>query len=873
MCRIPQAFPRILVLLHVVIATGQLSAQFNDDFSDGDFTGGPVWSGNDLLFTVVNEELRSNSPGAATYYLSTPSVQATDARWEFFINLKFATSGTNYVDLFLMSDAADLGTPLNGYFVRVGGTQDRVELFRRDGGSSLSLIASPDGIVNSSTNNPFRIRVERDVTDSWTLWYDDGALGSYTNAGTVVDATHQSSTHFGIWVVQSSAAGPVNNHFFDDFTVGPIPVDLDPPNVLSVTAVSATQVDVLFDEPVDPATAQDANNYDILPFIAVAGAVLAGSNAALVHLTPGSALGNGGEYGLLVGGVQDLAGNALVSGGPFPFSFITPDLPAYREVVINELMADPSPVVGLPDAEFVELFNATTDKYFDLAGWKFSDASSTVTLPAHLLGPGEFVILVSTSNLALFSAWPNRIGLGSLPSLNNDADQLTLRYSDDTAIDRVNYSSSWYRDGDKAEGGWTLEQIDPFNPCSGALNWIASTNELGGTPGEENSVLDPTPDTTPPALTGVLVNSDTQVTLLFSEALDSSAVLTADYAIDPPLSIAEVTNTPPGYDRVGLIFATALVPGIIHTLTVSGLTDCAGNAIGDANTATFALPEVIAVGDVVINEVLYDPISTGSDFVELFNRSQKVLSLAGLQMANVSSGVIANFRTITTEPILLMPGEYILLTPNPTDIATRYPQSHTERFLQMSLPSYVNTAGSVVFCHADNSMLDRFDYSDRLHFTLLSKTEGVSLERVDPARPTSDNSNWTSAAQDAGWATPGFRNSQYAPAPAPTGEMTIDPAIFSPDNDGHQDLLTITYRFDQPGFVGNMTVFDLAGREVKRLMENILLGTRGAISWDGIRTEGDKARIGPYIIWFEVYDLSGNIEVYRKTVTLAHRLD
>src|SRR5690606_38513732 len=116
-------------------------------------------------------------------------------------------------------------------------------------------------------------------------------------------------------------------------------------------------------------------------------------------------------------------------------------------------------------------------------------------------------------------------------------------------------------------------------------------------------------------------------------------------------------------------------------------------------------------------------------------------------------------------------------------------------------------------------------------------------------------------------------NSQYAPAPAPQGEMTIEPAIFSPDNDGHQDLLTVAYRFQQPGFVGTMRVFDIAGREVRRLLDNELLGTGGAVSWDGLMDDGGKARMGPYIVHFEVFDLVGHVEAYRKTVTLAHRLN
>jgi hypothetical protein len=135
------------------------------------------------------------------------------------------------------------------------------------------------------------------------------------------------------------------------------------------------------------------------------------------------------------------------------------------------------------------------------------------------------------------------------------------------------------------------------------------------------------------------------------------------------------------------------------------------------------------------------------------------------------------------------------------------------------------------------TQLDRFDYNDDLHFALINDTEGYSLERISPDRPaTSDNTNWQSASDVAGKATPGFLNSQYAPTANASGEMSIDPALFSPDNDGFEDVLTIAYRFEQAGFVGNMSIYDIAGREVRALMENNLLGHRrrdlvGMVFW------------------------------------------
>ncbi|MBK6776956.1 MAG: lamin tail domain-containing protein [Flavobacteriales bacterium] len=861
-------YPTFLIVMSIVLPNGAAHAQFTDDFNDNNFTTGVVWTGNAVLFTASTGALQSQSPGAANYYLSTPSALATNAQWELYANLKFATSGANYADIYLMSGASDLASGVNGYFVRMGGTQDRMELFRSDAGVAVSLITSPDGIVNSSTDNPFKIRVTRDAGNNWTLMYDDGVLGSLATAGTALDATYNSSTHFGVRIEQSTAASAVNNHFFDDFSVGAIPVDLTPPAVISVVATSATNVDVQYVEALDPTF---IGTYDITPFIGVSAQVQDGFDPALVHVTSAIALTNGSTYTLSASAAQDAAGNAAPLAN-INFTYVVPAVAGPRDVVINEIMADPSPVVGLPDAEYVEILNTTTASSFDLSGWTFSDGSTTGTLASFILTPGMYAIVVDDANTALFTGVANVISVTSFPSMNNDGDPLSLKDAGGVVIDAVTYDLSWYNDAAKEDGGWSLEQKNYTAPCSGASNWTASTDPQGGTPGEVNSVLDITPDTQAPALVSVLVNSAMEVALVFSEELDAVSTLSANYVLDPAITVTNVANGPAPVTSVVLTLGTPLAIGQQYVVTVSGVSDCPGNAIGAQNTGSFALPEPAEPGDIVINEVLYDPRVGGYDFVELYNASNKTLSLADFALATEFIGLIVNITDITDQSILLLPGQYMAITESASNIEAEYPLGHADRYFQADMPSYNNGEGTVVLMDVDGDTLDLFRYTDDLHFELLNETEGVSLERINPARPSSDNTNWHSAAEAVGWATPGYQNSQYGLTSEPSGELTVDRAIFSPDNDGFEDVLTVNYRLDEPGFTGNIIIYDQAGRETKKLMQNELLGVSGSISWDGISDGNEKARIGPYIVVFEVFDLSGKTETFRKTVVLAHKL-
>jgi len=94
----------ICTLLLMNVAQGQL----NDDFSDGDFTTNPTWSGNPDKFTIDNGQLRSNSSiSNDIFYLSTPNTMCTDVEWRFTVHMKLNTSSANYTDFILMTDNAN----------------------------------------------------------------------------------------------------------------------------------------------------------------------------------------------------------------------------------------------------------------------------------------------------------------------------------------------------------------------------------------------------------------------------------------------------------------------------------------------------------------------------------------------------------------------------------------------------------------------------------------------------------------------------------------------------------------------------------------------------------------------------------------------
>lgn len=862
---------RFLYILLPVFVFLSISAQVADDFTDGDFTANPVWSGDASLFTINTGQLQSQSPSAATYYLSTPSTLSANAQWDFFIDLKLGTSGSNYVDVYVMADQADLTTVNNGYFIRIGNTSDEISLYKRVAGVNTILIDGADGLVNSSSSNPFNIRLIRDVSDNWTLQYDDlGASpsGGFVAGGTANDGTLTSCTHFGFIITQSTAASAVNNHFFDNFSAATVAPDTQAPSVTSVTVTSSNTLEVLFDEAVDVTTAQTTTNYVANNSIGSPGNVVVnGGNPALVELTFGTAFTQGVTNQLTVSNVEDAAGNVMTSSN-HDFLYFVPVPAVVGDVLINEIFADPSPQIGLPNSEYVEVINVS-NKIFDLQNWTISDGSSSGTFPSYLLMPGEVVAIADDGAIVEFSIFSNIIFATSLPGLNNASDDLFLRDENSALIDQVSYTDDWYQDPVKDDGGYSLELINPNLPCASASNWIASNDPNGGTPGTQNSVYDITPDVTAPSLISTTVQSGVEIELCFSESLDTVGFATSYFSINNGLNVGFYTISS-DLTCVSIYPTPALDTGVIYTVTINGVGDCSGNTL-TSGSAEAILPASALAGDLIINEVLFNPFTGGSDFVEVYNNSEKYIDLFGFLLANFDDGSIDNYKKVTTHK-LMNPGDFAVITKDSADIKLNYLNAVVGSFIELSsLPSYNDDSATVVLALPDSSISDYFSYDNDMQYPLIKDDDGVSLERIDYNRSAQDMTNWHSGAENVGWATPGKENSQYYPNVITDDMVSTSPEVFSPDNDGYEDVLNISYTLDGPGYVGNITIFDRQGRTVKSLLQSELLSPEGVITWDGTNNNREKAPIGVYIIYFEIFDLDGNVSSVKKSTVLGGR--
>jgi hypothetical protein len=294
-----------------------------------------------------------------------------------------------------------------------------------------------------------------------------------------------------------------------------------------------------------------------------------------------------------------------------------------------------------------------------------------------------------------------------------------------------------------------------------------------------------------------------------------------------------------------------------------------GNAQVTSQQVLTGLPEPANAGDLIVNEILFNPQSGGSDFVEIYNKSQKLINLKGLLLINRQK-TTGGIQSLVGSNYLLAPGRYVAIAESTTDIRQRYIIKDSTALLKNTLPTLEADQGNITLQYNGVS-LDSFNYSNKLHSPLLDQERGVSLERLNFDLPTNAAGNWHSAAISAGSATPGYTNSQIFRPSESSAEAVfrIEDSKFSPDGDGFQDILLLPYQTNAPGYLANISIFDINGRPVKRLARNESLSAEGILKWDGTTDELLKARIGVYVVWVELFEPQGNKSQQKLTCVLA----
>ncbi len=859
------------LLIILIFCPGLLFSQLFDDFSDGDFISNPQWAGDTSHFEInSSNKLHLKSAGADTSYLSTVNSLVDSCEWIFIVKQSFNSSANNHARIYLFSDNPNLKGPLNGYFLQIGGSNDSIAFYRQDGNIIHQLSICSNAFTGNSTNQ-LTIKVIRDDFGNWEIFSDPNATDNFQTEAVIFDNIHSSGSYFGIFCKYTSSNS--TKFYFDDFLIQNIYVDTVSPELEYLKTLSSFEIELGFSEAMDKSSAEDINNFIVDKGIGNPSISIFDSNMpSIVHLVFSTIFNNGELYNIDLSGIKDISDNEIISSS-YNFAYY---IPQTFDILINEIMADPDPLSLLPPDEYIELYNRTLFP-LNLEGWTIYIGSTAKQIPEIQIQAGAYHIFsVENSFLSEFGPFT---GFSSF-SITNSGQRILLKDNFGKLIHTVCFNEQWYDNNLKAEGGWSIEMIDCNNPCGEKDNWRASIDQKGGSPGMINSVADINPDNISPAMFRTMYIDSVTINLIFNEQMDINRLLdTSIFEIDNgmgyPLLVEPYNNT---FRAVKLKLKRKIMDGIIYTINIKDtVRDCSGNIIPAFENVQFGKPENAAKSDIVINEILFNPRDGGVDFVEIYNRSTKVIDLKNLVIGKefLNGTGIEEIKNISYSGFLALPGRYYVLCTEPHVVRQHYfsPDSRSYPDSISSFPAYKNDEGIVIIANkATEDIIDRFHYNEDMHFALLNSTKGVSLERISYDRPTDDATNWHSASENVGFASPGNKNSQFVSSHNLNSNISIDPKIFSPDNDGHNDVANIHYKFDKAGNIANICIYDAKGILVRKLSNNELLSTRGTISWDGINERGGKAKTGIYVIFSEIFNMDGDVRRSKNILVLGSRL-
>ena len=748
------ALRTLLLLLCWIPTLGY--AQFIDDFTDGEFSSNPTWWGDTMLFQVnVQGQLQSNGPATPdTAYLYTAfSPNFTDTiTWTWYWRLDFAPSNNNQGRVFLLSSDTTL---INGagYFLRLGrnGSDDALELFSYSGGNEVQLI---NGITILSSSPERWVTVHRYPDGLWEVESSSDAGGPFVLEGSAIDSTILNANYFGVWCKYTSSNS--TDFYFDNVEVDSAMTDTTPPSLISVEPIDAMRLSLVFSEALDPNAAVLTTNYTVdngLGQPSAASVDLVDSLTVELLFTDSFPIGT--TLNLTTENVTDAFGNSI-SPITQSFTYYSWLVPSLLDIVINEVMADPTPAIGLPEREYIELLNVS-GRFIQLDSFTLSDASSTAPFPPGIqLPPDSFLILCNTGDTSQFKAYGTAIGLPSFPSLNNAGDDVILNRAAQQ-IDAISFTKDWYEDEAAQDGGYSLERVNPFHPCSGPSNWKASLSIVGGTPGKENAVFDDSPDALPPRIAYATAEVSGQILIGFSEAVDTLTLSSGSFKLaNHTLSLTERQ-----LESVVLHSSPPLEKGVPYAFSISGLMDCQGNPMEDT-TFLFGIAVPPQPFDLVINELFPHPEALGplpnAEYIEVYNRSKKLISTAELQLADQSSDTKIPEATLAPDgyTVICDDGDASLFQGNVLAVS--------------SMPS-LNDDSDAIRLLLQEITIDVVEYASSW-FREPEKEDGAwALERIDPNDLCGTDSNWRACVHVL-QGTPGKVNSVLSESPATPIEIT-----------------------------------------------------------------------------------------------------
>jgi regulation of enolase protein 1 (concanavalin A-like superfamily) len=440
-------------------------------------------------------------------------------------------------------------------------------------------------------------------------------------------------------------------------------------------------------------------------------------------------------------------------------------------LVFSEIMWKPAPRTDGKNLEYLEIYNSNP-WFQDISGYQIICADMNYTFPPNTQVPGGAYLVVAAAPADIQSIYGLTNVMGPYTGSLKHSETLELLDEQGAVLLTVPYTDVYPWPVATGGTGHSLVLANPSYGEGDPRAWDIS-DVVGGSPGQMDGF-------TPNPLRNVVINeilphSENPAVPQFIELYNhstnsvdaSGCILTDDPTTNKfvipsgtvigPAAFVSFTQLQFGFTLNGagetLYFIKpdnsrvldavqfgAQANGVSYGRWPDGANDFYAFTTNTPGTNNSSM----VIGDIVINELMYDPISGNDDdqYIELYNKGTNTINLAGWQF---TSGV-----TFTFPNIAIGPNGYLVVAKNMTNLFAKYLNlsslntvgnysgklSHNGELVMLSMPQtlYTNTAILVEE--------DQVTYGTGGRWGEWSGGGGSSLELVDPRANHRLASNW-----------------------------------------------------------------------------------------------------------------------------------
>lgn len=727
--------------------------QVAEDFSDGEVLHHPQWLG-DTGRVLVNTKKQLQSrllSKSDTLQLATSNKQLLNTTWEYYLQINTDPSTSNQIRIYLAFDKANLDSSGNGYFIQVGetGSQDSYDLFRKTGRSLSKIIDGPPKPRSSIDTIKIWIMVIHRTDGLWELYTRSDTLLPWDSEGFTNERMFTSCNFTGYTIKHTSTRS--DKFILDNIKIYPYDLDTSGPEFIHAEFIDDTTFAILFSEEIDTIGVLNPNLYSANFTIFPKRVKLNLINKSLIELIFSNRF-NSGKINIIGPRISDLLGNKADSL-KFSFNYIAPYRVMPKDIFISEIMVDPIPKVNLPEAEFIELHNSTSN-YINLFNWTLVNGASNIKFPNITMEPNGYLIICKSTDTNLFKSYGKTLGFATWPNINNTIGTLKIRNEIGEIMDEVNYKNSWYKNNAKMDGGYSLEFAKSLKTCNDFYYWQASASQNGGSPGKVNSIVGAYTQSDQTLFIDQFdYINDSSIYISFNKSPDTVGLKhTSNFSLsDQKINPKKVIPIGEFYDEFVLVFNQKFKRNNFYYLKLLNIKSCENQTLDD-QVFNFVYRDDDDTSLLRINEIFADPSPSIKlpelEFIEIFNTTKNYVNVSSYTLTIGSTKLILPNFTIK-------PNEFIIICGiNDTSSFKTY-----GRCIGLNnFPLLSNIGSTISLNNKVGRLIDKVSYKSNWYRDITKSDGGWSLELIDPYTKCDFINRWKASKNHDG-GSPGKNNS------------------------------------------------------------------------------------------------------------------